>query len=32
MRSRGRVGDWVQRWIPGSVMIFLGLRLLWQEN
>jgi threonine/homoserine/homoserine lactone efflux protein len=32
MRARGRVGDWVQRWIPGSVMIFLGLRLLWQEN
>ena len=32
MRTRGRVGDWVQRWVPGSVMIFLGLRLLWQEN
>ena len=32
MRARGRVGDWVQRWIPGCVMIFLGLRLLWQEN
>jgi threonine/homoserine/homoserine lactone efflux protein len=32
MRARGRVGDWVQHWIPGSVLIFLGLRLLWQEN
>jgi threonine/homoserine/homoserine lactone efflux protein len=32
MRTRGRVGDWVQRWIPGTVMVFLGLRLLWQEN
>lgn len=32
MRASGRIGDWVQRWIPGSVMIFLGLRLLWQEN
>jgi threonine/homoserine/homoserine lactone efflux protein len=31
MRARGRAGNWVQRWIPGSVMIFLGLRLLWQE-
>jgi threonine/homoserine/homoserine lactone efflux protein len=32
MRARGKVGDWVQRWIPGTVMVFLGLRLLWQEN
>jgi len=32
MRTRGRIGDWVQRWIPGSVMILLGLRLLWREN
>ena len=32
MRARGRVGDWVRHWIPGSVLIFLGLRLLWQEN
>lgn len=32
MRTRGRIGVWVQRWIPGSVMIFLGLRLLWREN
>ena len=31
-RSRGRLGDWLQRWIPGGVLIYLGLRLLWQEN
>ena len=31
-RSRGKLGNWVQRWIPASVLIFLGLRLLWQEN
>ena len=31
-RAGGSFGDWVQRRIPGSVMIFLGLRLLWQEN
>ncbi len=30
--SSGKAGDWVQRWIPGSVLVFLGLRLLWQEN
>lgn len=31
-RTRGRVSEWVQRWIPASVLIFLGLRLLWQES
>lgn len=31
-RTRGQLGDWVQRWIPGCVLIFLGLRLLWREN
>jgi threonine/homoserine/homoserine lactone efflux protein len=31
-RTSGRLGQLVQRWIPGSVLIFLGLRLLWQEN
>ncbi len=31
-RTRGRAGDWVRRRIPGGVLIFLGLRLLWQEN
>ncbi|MCP4983111.1 MAG: LysE family translocator [Gammaproteobacteria bacterium] len=30
-RTRGQWGEWVQRWIPGSVLVFLGLRLLWQE-
>jgi threonine/homoserine/homoserine lactone efflux protein len=31
-RTSGKLGQLVQRWIPGSVLIFLGLRLLWQEN
>lgn len=31
-RTRGRFSDWIQRWLPGSVLIYLGLRLLWQEN
>lgn len=31
-RARGRFGDWVQRWLPGCVLVYLGLRLLWQEN
>jgi threonine/homoserine/homoserine lactone efflux protein len=31
-RTRGRLSGWLQRWVPGSVLIFLGLRLLWQEN
>jgi len=31
-RTRGRFRDWIQRWIPGSVLLYLGLRLLWQEN
>ena len=31
-RTHGRSREWLQRWIPGSVLIFLGLRLLWQEN
>ena len=30
--TSGKSGEWVQRWIPGSVLVFLGLRLLWQEN
>lgn len=29
-RAGGRLGEWVQRWIPGGVLMFLGLRLLWQ--
>ena len=32
IRTQARFGDWPQRWIPGSVLIFLGLRLLWQET
>ncbi|MGD2173160.1 MAG: LysE family translocator [Gammaproteobacteria bacterium] len=28
---RGRAAPWVQRWIPGAILIYLGLRLLWRE-
>lgn len=31
-RTHGRSRQWLRRWIPGSVLIFLGLRLLWQQN
>ena len=31
-RARGPLTRWVQRWIPGGVLIGLGLRLLWQER
>lgn len=31
-RSRGAIAAWLQRWIPGSVLIFLGLSLLWREG
>ena len=31
-RARGRFSDWIHRWLPGSVLVYLGLRLLWQEN
>ncbi|TNF90078.1 MAG: LysE family translocator [Gammaproteobacteria bacterium] len=31
-QTRGFFGEWLQRWIPASVLIYLGLRLLWQEN
>ncbi len=31
-RARGRFSDWIQRWLPGSVLVYLGLRLLWQDN
>lgn len=31
-RTRGRCGAWFQRWLPGSILFYLGLRLLWQEN
>jgi len=29
---RGTAGIWVRRRVPGSILIFLGLRLLWREN
>ena len=31
-RARGRSSHWLRRWIPGGVLIYLGLRLLWQET
>lgn len=31
-RGRGRFGGVLQRWIPGGVLIYLGLRLLWQQD
>jgi threonine/homoserine/homoserine lactone efflux protein len=30
-RNHGRFGRWVKRWIPGSVLVLLGVRLLWEE-
>ncbi len=30
-RTRGQIADWVQRRIPAAVLVFLGLRLLWQK-
>ena len=30
-RNRGRFSKWIKRWIPGSVLVLLGLRLLWEE-
>ena len=29
---RGRAGAWTQRWIPGAILVYLGLRLIWREN
>ena len=31
-RTRGKFAALVQRWLPGGVLVFLGLRLLWQEH
>lgn len=31
-RTRGKFADLVQRWLPGGVLVFLGLRLIWQEH
>ena len=30
--TSGRFSGWIQRWIPGSVLLYLGLRLVWQES
>lgn len=30
-RARGGLSSWIERWIPGGVLIYLGLRLAWQE-
>ena len=24
--------DWASRWLPGSILVYLGLRLIWQKN
>ncbi|HKJ53969.1 MAG TPA: LysE family translocator [Gammaproteobacteria bacterium] len=29
---RGPAAPWVARWIPGAILIYLGLRLLWRES
>jgi len=29
---RGAAGDWAQRRLPGAILIYLGLRLIWQQN
>lgn len=31
-RTRGRFGDLIQRWLPGGVLLYLGLRLLWKDS
>ena len=31
-RSRGNFSTWLRRWLPGGVLVYLGLRLLWQDN
>ncbi len=31
-RTRGSASEWFQRWVPGGVLIFLGLRLVWHES
>lgn len=28
----GGRADWLRRWLPGGILVYLGLRLLWQEN
>jgi len=31
-RLRGVAGSLAQRWLPGSILVYLGLRLLWQKG
>ena len=31
-RAGGRNRQWIQRRIPAAVLVFLGLRLLWQDG
>jgi len=31
-RTRGKFALLAERWLPGGVLVFLGLRLLWQEH
>ncbi len=31
-RTRGPLAAWIRRRVPGGVLVFLGLRLLWQPN
>ncbi len=31
-RARSRFSGWILRWLPGGVLVYLGLRLLWQDN
>ena len=30
-RNQGRFSHWMKRWLPGSVLVLLGVRLLWEE-
>jgi threonine/homoserine/homoserine lactone efflux protein len=29
---RGRSAPWIERWIPGTILVYLGLRLIWQDR
>ena len=31
-RIGGGRGAWLRRWLPGGILVYLGLRLLWQDN
>ena len=31
-RASSRFSGWAQRWIPGSMLLYLGLRLVWQDS